>query len=176
MPQDQVLRARRGTDGVGLYEAEAFDGIREGGLRKKRLRNCVRSQILQGATGFDSRDGHKYSVLTFSPRSYFARSLGSKIRTTRSISYFGGQSSLPISLCAANLLRNAGSSHDSTSMYGVRPCASSHDRLRSSHAGSSPPHATASFRPWKRTAPLSHTDSTTAFAGNRSRTTSPALR
>ncbi len=62
------------------------------------------------------------------------------MRTTLSISYFGGQSSLPMSLSFPNRLRNAGSSHDSTRMYGVWPCSSSQTRLRSSHAGSSPAH------------------------------------
>ena len=98
MPQDQVLRTRRRTDGIGLYEAEAIDGGGKGRGRKKRLADGVRAQRIQGRSGYQSRIGHKYSVLTSSPRSYFARSFGSKMRTTRSISYFGGQSSFPISL------------------------------------------------------------------------------
>src|SRR5690242_11802578 len=112
MAEDEILGASRRADRVGLDETEPFDGGWEGRGREERPGDCLLAQLRRD----QSRMGHRYSVTTFSPRSYRARSLGSKIRTTRSISYLGGQSSLPMSLSFANRPRNAGSSHDSTRM------------------------------------------------------------
>ena len=112
MSEDEILRARRRSDGIGLDEPEPIDGVRQRRRCEERLVNRMTPQRRER----QSLRGHRYSVSTFSPRSYRARSFGSKMRTTRSISYFGGQSSLPMSLWFPNRLRNAGSSHDSTRM------------------------------------------------------------
>ncbi len=68
MSEDEILCARRRADGIGLHEPEAVDGVGERRRRKERLRDglCAAAGVRQ------SRIGHRYSVVTFSPRSYFA--------------------------------------------------------------------------------------------------------
>ena len=87
------------------------------------------------------------------------------MRTTRSISYFGGQSSLPMSLCVAESAAECRLfprlDEDVRRAAVLRRATRGCGRAT---PGSSPAHESASLRPWNRTAPLSHTDSTTAFA------------
>ena len=66
------------------------------GGKSDRANACARSAL--EIVPF-TRIGHRYSVVdVLAAIVPCARSFGSKIRTTRSISYFGGQSSLPMSL------------------------------------------------------------------------------
>src|SRR5437879_611481 len=51
MAQNQILRARRRPDRVGLHEAELSDGTRECGWREQRSRHGVAAQVVQGNAG-----------------------------------------------------------------------------------------------------------------------------
>ena len=62
MSKDQILGARRRTDWISLNEAESIDGALKARWLEQRMADGMMPQAVQ------RRSGHKYSVLTRSPR------------------------------------------------------------------------------------------------------------